>query len=690
MFAALACAAAHAVLLFTSTWQATGGHFMLPLDDSYIHLQYALRLAGGDFLSYSPGSAPSGGATSPLWVALLAPVFAIGLDGVRGAFAAFLAGGVLYGLGAAWTFQVASRLADRTAGVVAFLLFVTNGHLAWAFFSGMETGLFIVLLLGAVLSLHRWFTGERPGALRAALVMLAAAPLVRPEGILLVGAAVLLGVLRRDRITPLAPWKPALCALPLALWLAVLWAATGDWKPAGLALKGLFSDPEATVWLRVTTVAGTVNAIFTDFYQNRIPDPGYALLKGRATMPYVPPGFLLLGAFGAAWTVAQEWRTRRVGMGTGLVLFWLAGLASVAASRLPFIHEQRYLAPWTAMAVPLAAAGLYQLGGFLAGREQAARGALAAVLVFTSLPSVAFWTIEFGRDASDMYNLHRRMTFALEDWDRDDVLAVSDTGILVYYTGQPHIDVIGLTSRDMTAAAVQGEGAILETIAALPPGAQPRAFATFDSWWSAGFPRGEVLVETRIPRPHIAAGDTLQLRAWPHSLLAAADAPTTLATTIAADLDILDPVSEAAAGYRFTVPAGDQRPDAWPSPNRPAWTGKLPGGVLAAEGTRWVAGEEFSLSVPGGLAPGARLWFRVAPGSPAAPWRRSSRALLAEVGPAGTPPRAVLLDGVDGGWLQGSVPLATEGDVRVRVRSADPDHPGWYSARVWIEVAAQP
>src|SRR5262245_64042524 len=45
-----------------------------PLDDSWIHLQFARNLAAGQGLSYNPGE-PVTGSTAPLWTALLAILF---------------------------------------------------------------------------------------------------------------------------------------------------------------------------------------------------------------------------------------------------------------------------------------------------------------------------------------------------------------------------------------------------------------------------------------------------------------------------------------------------------------------------------------------------------------------------------------------------------------------------------------
>ena len=44
----------------------------LPLDDSYIHLQYAKNPLAGQAFVYGPGQAPTPGDTSPLWAILIA------------------------------------------------------------------------------------------------------------------------------------------------------------------------------------------------------------------------------------------------------------------------------------------------------------------------------------------------------------------------------------------------------------------------------------------------------------------------------------------------------------------------------------------------------------------------------------------------------------------------------------------
>src|SRR5690348_13183272 len=63
-------------LIYLRQGIAAQGRLGFPLDDSYIHLQFARNLATGHGWSFNPGE-PTPGATSPLWVALLAALAAV-------------------------------------------------------------------------------------------------------------------------------------------------------------------------------------------------------------------------------------------------------------------------------------------------------------------------------------------------------------------------------------------------------------------------------------------------------------------------------------------------------------------------------------------------------------------------------------------------------------------------------------
>ncbi|MBZ0275533.1 MAG: hypothetical protein K8I60_05285, partial [Anaerolineae bacterium] len=71
---ALCCLIAGGVfLVYALTSLAAGrGEFVLPMDDVYIHFQYARQMAVGQPYVYNPGLPPSSGATSFLYPYILA------------------------------------------------------------------------------------------------------------------------------------------------------------------------------------------------------------------------------------------------------------------------------------------------------------------------------------------------------------------------------------------------------------------------------------------------------------------------------------------------------------------------------------------------------------------------------------------------------------------------------------------
>lgn len=121
-------------------------------DDSYISYRYARNLADGAGLVWNPGEHVEG-YTNFLWVVLLAGVHKIGFDIVlSGRWLGFALGILAIG----GTYLLCRVLVEgapgRTAGLVAALLLAASGPFAAWGTAGLETSLFALLLLAAVLA----------------------------------------------------------------------------------------------------------------------------------------------------------------------------------------------------------------------------------------------------------------------------------------------------------------------------------------------------------------------------------------------------------------------------------------------------------------------------------------------------------------------------------------------------------
>ncbi len=178
------------------------GRLALPLDDGWIHLQFARQLASGHGLTYNDPIAPHpeltgrwiSGSTAPLWTALVALAFLLPGDPLIWIKAL----GVVFFIGTVYaTERFAAELGlGRGLCRLAALLTATTNWLVWSALSGLEIVLFSFLSLwGIVLHLRERGASSRAGAggeqrLPASLAVLAASALARPEGSLLLLLAV--------------------------------------------------------------------------------------------------------------------------------------------------------------------------------------------------------------------------------------------------------------------------------------------------------------------------------------------------------------------------------------------------------------------------------------------------------------------------------------------------------------------
>lgn len=606
----VAIAVAEVVVLFVMGWKLADGHFMFPLDDAYIHLQYAAQMLRDGPLIYTPGMSPSGGMTSPLYVLLLVPLHAVGLHGAKAAFASFLFGAVLWALLPIWVYQLAKRLTTSRCAPFAAGLVLANGHLLWTFLSGMETGLFTILVVGAVLSAAVWWQSERVYARYVFLACLGMLPLVRPEGAAVTIVALGVVLLRRGQEPRLSAVSILVSLLPFVVWLGVLELATGDWRPAGLTVKGLSAYPYMGLAERIAFAGDTLAHIATRFYFNTIPDPVYAAFKGTDTMPYVPAGLILLTAFGAGWIVVTEWRTGRAEASMFLALVWVVGLCSLCASRLPFVHHQRYLAPWTVPAILLGIVAVHRLAQLFQQHEERAAQAVAGALIVLSLPSLGFWIPEYGRNSRDIYHLLRVASFSMPQGEAP--VAITDAGVLAYYNNRPMVDLVGLTTPQFAEPVNHGEGAVLEAMASLPQRQRPISLLSYAGWWSDAFPLEEPDWALTIPRTTITSGTTLFH--WPidwNQIELGDRPPVEPGRPVLFSLDIADLADEERAGYTFVFGTYDDNPNAWPKPNSPVTRFEIPPVLAtdaptteplilapagtAADGGRVVRGETFLL-----------------------------------------------------------------------------------------------
>jgi hypothetical protein len=161
--------------------KTVAGGWGLALDDSWIHMVFARNLASGNGFSFNAGE-PVSGATSPLWVFLMAAVFILGISPI---WSAKLVGIVLLVGSCFFVYKITLKLtSDRYASLFASLVVALSPYLTWGALSGMETSLYTFLSIFGIWVHMRYL---RSDGIRRYLptVVFTLAGLARPECFLL-------------------------------------------------------------------------------------------------------------------------------------------------------------------------------------------------------------------------------------------------------------------------------------------------------------------------------------------------------------------------------------------------------------------------------------------------------------------------------------------------------------------------
>ncbi len=480
VLAALLALASGLVMLNQGALTESGGR-VLPLDDSYIHLQYGWQAAQGDFLQYNSGESPSTGATSLLYMLLLAVGFSLGIT--RDAMPGVVLGGgiVLFMVGAALLADLTRRLVDAlhaprgplddspppvfpawSVGAVAGALFAGSGWLAWAYLSGMETGLLLTLLVAALWA----FNADR---VRLTALLAALAVLTRPETVVFAGMLVLAQIIRdpaetNDRLRRVL-WA---CVAVLAVLVSPLvnLVVTGSPSSTGLLAKSWFTvQPfyaDRVLQEAVRTVVEVAVRLF-----------GVRAMDGR-WHAFPLTNVLMLIGLGLLW---GQGRIREKRLVLVMLGWFVVGIAATATLQTATWHHFRYQMPiYPAVLLPLSIA----LTALLTETVSRLRGYRVPPFVIAGLGlvAVAAWTLYTMDDFGAAYRLDtdtaRRMQIVLAEWLQDNTpedahIAVHDVGVMRYVGERPTVDVVGLTTADTVKYSRNGPGAVYEAMARWQP-----------------------------------------------------------------------------------------------------------------------------------------------------------------------------------------------------------------------------
>ncbi|HEU4725886.1 MAG TPA: hypothetical protein VFU59_11420 [Candidatus Eisenbacteria bacterium] len=416
-------------------------------DDSFIHFQFAKHLLRGEGFAFNAGD-PTYGATSPLWVLLLAATGAA----VPGAAATPDAPNVMPALawiakawGALFTLlavagmaRLARRLGwDERAGLALAALTAFHAWSArWAV-SGMETPLAFFLLVLALDALAGALVEGR-GAWRAGAAV-ALAALARPEALLfgVLGVAALAFAPRPDggpRARRVAAYGAGFAVL-YGAWLVAAWTLFHRLLPNT-------SGAKAGAWFDIERGIGTLRDAIRIVLAAELLPVALAVtalaLGAGAALGRSAPGRR------AFWLVAALWPAALV------LSFALTGVQVVS----------RYLIVASPCVLLLGVAALRHL---IAARVVPARAVGAAWLLLIGLHAAESLYITFRVSAPAAREHTRGLleslggigVWARENTPRGTLVAAADIGAFGYYSDRPVLDLYGLVTPAMGPLSVR-------------------------------------------------------------------------------------------------------------------------------------------------------------------------------------------------------------------------------------------
>ena len=395
-------------------------------DDTFIHMQYARNLAETGELSFNRGD-PSYGATSPLWVGMLALVYLAGGDLATWIRIFSWAAGAL-SIVILYFFVLKLDGRRLVAGAAAAVLACEAWLLRWSS-TGMESSF---SLLAVLVCLFAAVTATRSVG-RSALfgLLLFLAFLARPEAGLMV-PAVFVSFLIAERSTPPGrrfAWLPVFAVL-MAAWLLAVRAHTGTFLPLTAGAK-----------------------------QGR-PVFGMEMLTSALIPLKIIGATLLLPAIAAvAFTFAGIFRDRALlegknGLSRGgllLLLLWVFLLPAVYVI-FDFHVLSRYLLPVFPAIIVVGFAGAGRL--LRSSGLKTTRSVIVLLAAVTVIQSLTFYftvvvrpTREFSKGLSEV--LIPMGSWLAENSPEGAVVASPDIGAIGYFSRREVLDLGGLVTPEI-------------------------------------------------------------------------------------------------------------------------------------------------------------------------------------------------------------------------------------------------
>ena len=432
------CAAALGAVWWFTRAEFNATFWGFPLDDAWIHLQFARNIGTGHGFSYNPGI-PVAGSTAPLWTLVLAGPARLGLDPVASTkfigIALTIATAILAGRLAEWLTR------SRAAGLFTSLALAVTPRMTWGALSGMEVSLYSLLGTWAVLSYLRALESGSPWwGLAAGL-----AGAARPELFVLFPILAVDWIIRalRGRLATraLARWTPILLfAIPSGIFVAVNLRASGHPLPMTFyaksygmgTLPSLMESRWHDAWSAAWLYPQRFVYLLLSWCEREYPDVALGALIGAC---------VLLGAIGD--------RPRRRGGYLLVAVLLLAPVLKGFAAPEPtlLVHEGRYVFHLLVLFLVVSVVGLMELHARL--RWRAIVPAYCVISLIRLGGAVWYEAPDYAAKVKNINDLEVATARWIARETREDArIATNDIGAIAFYSHRFIIDTEGLVTPE--------------------------------------------------------------------------------------------------------------------------------------------------------------------------------------------------------------------------------------------------
>lgn len=480
-------------------WRVVGHVGGLPLDDSWIHMQFARNLATGGGFSFNAGE-PVSGSTAPLWTLLLSLAHALPGDAVLTAKGFGL---VLLWLQGLLTISLARAvgLGPRDA-MLAGVVVVLTPRLVWGSLSAMEIGLYASLATAGVWA----HVARRDGPSWASTALFGLATLARPECLLLFPLAVLDDL--RQGIHRLRPWTRHVLLFAALLAPAVLFNLIVDGRPLPNTYYAKVGDYSLFGALRDLDLSRIVRALLLRPLEQTVELARFAAENHVLLAALAPLGLLQIVGGRHDSTRRSSW----------LIPMALIAFPIVRGILAPYkgavFQNGRYAAHLVPLLTVSGFVGLRAAGEMLARVEigrwrQSAAIAVRVVIVASLFVQGTKAARSYAWDVDNIERMHVTMGRWLQDHTpADAVVATHDIGALGYFSGRHILDTAGLVTPEALGYTAPGETADAGVLRYLQT-ARPDYVVMLPNWYPALSQNREVLQpihEITVARATVSAG----------------------------------------------------------------------------------------------------------------------------------------------------------------------------------------